>query len=104
MPFLLCRVRNVWLIAGFATHGNGKFDSGEEGISDVEVKIGDNSALSDRMGRYFLKKLKGGVQKVEIVTDSIPKEYELIGENWRDVELAKQGDIKEDIDFPLKKK
>ena len=85
-------------------NSNGKFDAGEEGIADIELKVEANSTLTDSIGRYFLKKLKGGVQKVEIVTDSIPKEYELIGENWRDVELAKQGDIKEDIDFPLKKK
>ena len=41
---------------------------------------------------------------VQTTVESIPKEYELIGENSRDVELAKEGDIKEDIDFPLKKK
>ncbi|MDD5680718.1 MAG: SdrD B-like domain-containing protein, partial [Candidatus Omnitrophica bacterium] len=85
-------------------NGNGTFDAGEEGIADVEVKIGDTSTLTDSMGRYFLKKLKSGSQKVEIVTESIPKEYELVGDTFRYIALAPEGDIKEDADFPLKRK
>jgi len=84
--------------------GNGKFDSGEEGVADVEVKVGDNPALTDGMGRYFLKKLKSGSQKVEIAVESIPKGYELAGDTFRNVDLAPEGDIKEDVDFPLRKK
>ncbi|MFH0839931.1 MAG: SdrD B-like domain-containing protein [Candidatus Omnitrophota bacterium] len=85
-------------------NGNGKFDADEEGVADIELKVEDNSTLTDGMGRYFLKKLKGGAQKVEIVIESIPKEYELRGDASRDVELAKEGDIKEDVDFPLVKR
>jgi uncharacterized protein (DUF2141 family) len=84
--------------------GNGRLDAGEEGVADVEVRSGESSTLTDNMGRYFLKKLKGGVQRVEIVIDSIPQGYELIGDYFREVELARGGDIKEDVDFPLKKK
>jgi SdrD B-like domain len=82
--------------------GNGKFGSGDEGIANVEVKIADNSALTDDMGRYFLKKLKNGPQKVEVVTESVPKDYELAGDAFKDVDLAPDGDIKEGVDFPLK--
>jgi len=85
-------------------NGNGQFDSGEEGIADVEIKIADNSTLTDGMGRYFLKKLKSGSQKVEIEVESIPKDYEIIGNTFRNVDLSPEGDIKEGVDFPLKKK
>lgn len=85
-------------------NGNGQFDSKEEGIADVEIRIADNSTLTDNMGRYFLKKLKSGSQRIEIVAESIPEDYEIIGGTFRNVDLSPDGGIKEGVDFALRKK
>ena len=101
--FALYALRTVIGTVFVDKNENGEFDSGEECVGDVEVMVGDNSALTDEMGRFFLKKLKGGLQKVEINPESIPEEYEIIGDAFKEVFLLPEGEIKEDVDFALRK-
>jgi hypothetical protein len=83
---------------------NNKFDTGEKGMGDVEVRVDDNATLTDERGRYFLKKVKGGMQRVEVVIESLPEEYEILGDAFKEVFLVPEGEIKEDINFPLIRK
>lgn len=82
--------------------GNGRFDSGEDGLPDVEVRCGSAVALTDAQGRYFLKKLPGGAQTVTIVPESIQQGYEISGDPSRQLDLLPEGEIREDVDFPLR--
>ena len=83
---------------------NRQLDAGEKGIADVEVRVDGNATVTDDMGRFFLKKLKGGKQIVEVVIESIPEGYEIFGDAFKEVTLATKGEIREDVNFALKKK
>jgi hypothetical protein len=85
-------------------NGNNRLDTGEKGVTDVVLKCADSTAITDNTGRFFLKKLPGGKQEVILDVKSIPAGYELSVEPSRAVELLIEGEIKEDVNFPLRKK
>jgi hypothetical protein len=85
-------------------NGNGLFDADEEGAADVVLRCADSATLTDNQGRYFLKKLPGGVQEVIVDVESIPSGYELSVEPSRTIELLPEGEIMENVDFALRKK
>ena len=102
--FALYALRTVIGTVFVDENGNGIFEAGEEGVADVEVSIGDNITLTDDMGRFFLKKLKSGMHKIEMDITTIPEGYGIVGDAFKEITLAPIGEIKEDVDFPLKKK
>jgi len=85
-------------------NGNNQLDAGEKGIADVVLKCADSTAITDNTGRFFLKKLPGGKQEVILDVKSIPAGYELTIEPSRTVELKTEGEIKENVNFSLRKK
>lgn len=85
-------------------NNNGRFDSGEKGVADVVLRCADSASLTDLDGRYFLKKLPAGKRDMAVDIESIPKEYELAVSPLRTVELLIEGEIKENVNFPLKDK
>jgi len=52
-------------------NGDGKFASGDEGIADVKVKIGDQMAITDKYGRFHIKVRAKWVYVVPVL-DTIP--------------------------------
>jgi len=86
------------------SNGDGRFDAGEKGVEDIVVRCAGTATITDNKGRYFLKKVPGREQEVVVDVESIPSEYVLSVSPSRSVELSIEGEIREDIDFALKKK
>ena len=99
--FALYALRTVVGNVFIDENGNGEFDAGEEGIADAQLAVEDNLALTDDTGRYFLKRLKGGMQKIELDPESLPDGYKIKGDPFKEVMLAPEGEIKEDVNFPV---
>ncbi len=85
-------------------NGNGKFDVGEKGVAEVELKVEDTATITDEKGRYFLKKLKGGTQTIEVIISTIPTAYEMAESAFKEVTLSVDGEIKENVNFALKRR
>ncbi|MBF0511702.1 MAG: hypothetical protein HQL13_05155, partial [Candidatus Omnitrophica bacterium] len=52
-------------------NGDGIFGSGDEGIPDVKVKVGDKEAVTDKQGRYSIK-IRGKGATVTTMPDTVP--------------------------------
>ncbi|MBN1871906.1 MAG: pilus assembly protein N-terminal domain-containing protein [Candidatus Omnitrophica bacterium] len=102
--FPLFALRTVIGYVFVDSNGNRRFDSGEEGVADVIVQSGEVTGITDDNGRFFLKKLPGGKQPVTLDQDSIPKNHKLTILPTITVELAADGEVKEDVFFPLGKR
>ena len=97
--FALYALRTVIGTVFEDTDGNGIFDKGEKGLPDVEVRTGDNVTITDKNGRFLLKKLKSGAQTIEVDADTAPEGYRLSGEGAVNITLSPLGEIKEGVDF-----
>lgn len=102
--FSLYALRTVVGSVFIDANGNNRFDTGEEGVADVVLRCADSTAITDSKGRFFLKKLPGRMQEVLLDVESIPAGYELSIKPSRTVELLIEGGIKEDVNFPLRKR
>ncbi|MEA3560959.1 MAG: SdrD B-like domain-containing protein [Candidatus Omnitrophota bacterium] len=81
-------------------NNNGIYDLGEEGIEDAVISLMPKfkTATSDENGRFVFKYVIPGVYKIQLNSESIPREYNLISPKELEVKLLPQGRIS-DKDF-----
>jgi len=94
-------------VGGFVyvdANNNGTKEPEESGISDIVVSCAGTITVTDSKGYYSLKKLPGGENKVEVDLTSLPEDYELIGDDFALIKLSEKGEIKENVNFVVKKK
>jgi len=103
IDFPLYALRTVIGYVFLDSNGNRRFDSDEEGIEGVEVECAGVTGATDKDGRFFLKKLPGRRQTVRVKENTIPEGYGLSVSPTLTVNLATEGEVKEDVYFPLKK-
>ncbi len=103
--FLLKPMRFISGKVFWDKNGNGKLDPGEPGVEGIHVRVGSLESVTDNTGAYYITGMKAGDVNLFVSQVSLGKAWALSDPLSKKFTVrADVPFIKENIDFPLRKK